>query len=328
MPTPKISVIVPVYKAEKYLNKCVDSLLAQTFTDFEVLLIDDGSPDCSGKICDEYARKDNRVKVFHNENGGVSSARQFGIDHAQGEYTIHADPDDWVEPNMLENLYRKAKEEDVDLVICDYYEHRGKRCDYIKQQLSSLDSRTVLKELFQQLHGSCWNKLVRRVCYDKYNIHFPEGLNYCEDLLTWIQMFQHDDIRIAYLPKAFYHYDRFVNVNSISIGNRKSMYDKIGAFYEALGLVLDRAEFSNEFLSIKFRWAFMAIVCYSLSYAQYKSKFMELRYIPNKEIKGRLSWERLCVKSALYGFYPLFKLIIEVRHLLGMVKRYILCSFG
>lgn len=83
--TPKISVIVPVYKAENYLHRCVDSLLAQTFEDFEILLVDDGSPDASGSICDEYAQKDHRIRVFHKENGGVSSARQCGIDHAQGE---------------------------------------------------------------------------------------------------------------------------------------------------------------------------------------------------------------------------------------------------
>ncbi len=102
---PAVSVIVPVYKAENYLCHCVDSLLAQTFPDFEILLIDDGSPDHSGDICDEYARKDSRVRVFHKENEGVSSTRQCGIDNAKGEYTIHADPDDWVEPDMLDELY-------------------------------------------------------------------------------------------------------------------------------------------------------------------------------------------------------------------------------
>lgn len=117
---PAVSVIVPVYKAENYLCHCVDSLLAQTFPDFEILLIDDGSPDHSGDICDEYARKDSRVRVFHKENEGVSSTRQCGIDNAKGEYTIHADPDDWVEPDMLEELYKKAKEEDADVVICDF----------------------------------------------------------------------------------------------------------------------------------------------------------------------------------------------------------------
>lgn len=121
MNMPKISIIVPVYKAEKYLNRCVDSILAQTFTDFELLLIDDGSPDKSGEICDEYARKDSRVRVIHKENGGVSSARQRGLDESIGEYTIHADPDDWVEPTMLEELYNKANKEDADMVICDFF---------------------------------------------------------------------------------------------------------------------------------------------------------------------------------------------------------------
>ena len=117
---PKISVIVPVYKAEDYLHRCVDSILVQTFTDFELILVDDGSPDGSGVLCDKYAQIDKRVKVIHKENGGVASARQCGIDNACSEYTIHADPDDWVEPNMLEELYNKAKESKADMVICDF----------------------------------------------------------------------------------------------------------------------------------------------------------------------------------------------------------------
>ena len=118
---PAISIICPVYSAEKYIHRCLDSILAQTFTDFELLMIDDGSPDNSGKICDEYAEKDSRIRVFHKENGGVASARQIGLDNAIGDYTIHIDPDDWVDPNMLEELYAKAKEADADIVICDYW---------------------------------------------------------------------------------------------------------------------------------------------------------------------------------------------------------------
>mgnify|MGYP001251132114 CR=1 FL=1 len=114
-------------------------------------MVDDGSPDHSGAICDDYARKDDRIKVFHKLNGGVSSARQYGIDHAIGEYVIHADPDDWVESSMLEELYNKAKEEDADMVICDYYMNYENKQVYKKQEPSSLDHRTVLKELFQQL---------------------------------------------------------------------------------------------------------------------------------------------------------------------------------
>ena len=212
--TPKISVIVPVYKAEAYLHRCVDSLLAQTFTDFEILLVDDGSPDKSGEICDEYARKDIRVRVFHKENGGVSSARQCGMDHAQGEYTIHADPDDWVDPTMLEELYLKAKEEDADMVICDFYEERKNKTIYVRQQPSSLDHETVLCELFQQLHGSCCNKLVKRACYREFGVKFPLELSYCEDLFVNTCLLSHK-INVAYLPKAYYHYDQYTNGESL-----------------------------------------------------------------------------------------------------------------
>ena len=106
--SPTISVIVPVYNAEKYLHRCIDSVLAQTYKDFELLLIDDGSKDSSGTICDEYAAQDARVKVFHKENGGVSSARNVGLDHARGEWIMHLDGDDWIEHDMLERLIQKG----------------------------------------------------------------------------------------------------------------------------------------------------------------------------------------------------------------------------
>lgn len=201
---PKVSVIVPVYKAEAYLHRCVDSIIAQTLTDWELLLVDDGSPDRSGEICDEYASKDARIRVFHKENGGVSSARQKGMDEAQGEYTIHADPDDWVEPTMLEELYKKAKDDDADMVICDYFTNEGSNQTYITQKPSNLNSNTVLKELFQQLHGSCWNKFVRRSCYSG-KADFPDGINCCEDLVWCIKVLINNP-QISYIPKAYYHY--------------------------------------------------------------------------------------------------------------------------
>lgn len=220
---PLVSVIVPVYKAEKYLHRCVDSLLAQTFTDFEILLIDDGSPDRSGIICDEYAAKDSRIRVFHKENGGVSSARQCGIDNALGEYTIHADPDDWVEPEMLEVLYQKAKQEDADMVICDYY-FEGVQRKYMCQRPSGFDGRTVLCDLmFQKLHGSLWNKLIKRACYKIYGITLPKGLDYCEDVVTLVQLWQ-NPIKISYVNKAFYYYDQHINEYSITRAYTKTTY--------------------------------------------------------------------------------------------------------
>jgi glycosyltransferase involved in cell wall biosynthesis len=119
----KVSVIIPVYKAEKYLQNCVESALAQTFADFECLLIDDKSPDRSGAICDEFAAKDKRVRVIHNErNQGASLGRKTGLDSAKGEYVLFVDSDDRLAPTMVEKLYAKAIEEKADMVYCDYYE--------------------------------------------------------------------------------------------------------------------------------------------------------------------------------------------------------------
>lgn len=203
---PIISIIVPVFNAEKYIYRCIDSLLSQTFTDFEIILIDDGSTDNSGNICDEYATKDKRIKVIHKENGGVASARQAGTDVACGEYIIHADPDDWVEPSMLEELLGKAEKTGADVTICDYYIRDDKGCRYICQEPPNLEADSVLCALFHRLHGSLCNKLVKRACYIKYNLRFIPGVNYCEDVLIWVQLLQHQEVKIAYLNKAFYYY--------------------------------------------------------------------------------------------------------------------------
>jgi len=125
--SPKISIIVPVYKVEKYIHKCVDSILNQTFKEFELILVDDGSPDNCGNICDEYVNKDERVKVIHKENGGLSSARNAGIDIAKGEYIGFVDSDDYIEPDMYEILYKVSKENKCDIVSCSSIIHYPNR---------------------------------------------------------------------------------------------------------------------------------------------------------------------------------------------------------
>ncbi|GMO37902.1 MAG: hypothetical protein Ta2B_17610 [Termitinemataceae bacterium] len=115
---PVISVIIPVYNVEHYLRRCLDSVLAQTFTDFECILIDDGSPDKSPAICDEYAKKDSRFVVIHQANAGVSAARNAGLDIAQGEWITFVDSDDWIEPDMLRVLYQNAVKHQSDVSVC------------------------------------------------------------------------------------------------------------------------------------------------------------------------------------------------------------------
>ncbi len=281
MTTPKISIISPVYKAEKYLKRCVDSIIAQTLSDWELLLIDDGSPDKSRGICDEYATKDSRVRVFHQENGGVSSARQKGLDEATGKYIIHVDPDDWVEPTMLEELYQKAKNDDADMVICDFYRNEGVRQEYVKQEPIKLDNKTVLFELlFQQLHGSCCNKLVKRVCYSIYGVSFPEKMNCWEDLYVNVSLLRYESVRIAYLPKAFYHYDYAVNTNSLVRRPTKQTVLSQTFFINSLSSELG-ADFDEAFYRLKVQTKDLAWRFDLMNEEEYKALFPEIteRYI-------------------------------------------------
>lgn len=211
----KVSIIIPVYNASKTVKRLLDSIKIQTLTDFEALLIDDGSTDGSAKILDEYSDVDNRFKVVHKQNGGVSTARQIGIELAKGEYVIHADSDDWMDPTMLEELYTEARAKDADVVIADYFVCSKQGETVCKQQPSDLSPEHVLQDMFDnKLFGALWHKLVRTDLYRKYNAKFFKGINHCEDLLIWVQLLQHQEVKVSYLPKAYYHY--VVNDNSIT----------------------------------------------------------------------------------------------------------------
>ena len=216
-----VSIIIPVYNVELYLSKCIDSILAQSFTDWECILVDDGSKDKSGSICDNYALKDNRIKVIHQNNSGVSIARQVGIDNVCGEYSIHIDPDDWIESNMLEELYNKAKSDDADMVICDYYKHEGGVQQYINQRPNLLEPIKIIEQMlttnmYPPLYGSCWNKLVRCSCFNSSDnlIRFePDDLSLGEDVVFNCRLLMSTVHRVSYLNKAFYHYE--VRSNSL-----------------------------------------------------------------------------------------------------------------
>lgn len=221
MSKPLVSIIIPVYNVELYLSKCIDSILAQSFTDWECILVDDGSKDKSGSICDNYALKDNRIKVIHQNNSGVSIARQVGIDNVCGEYSIHIDPDDWIESNMLEELYNKAKSDDADMVICDYFKHEGGVQQYINQRPNLLEPIKIIEQMlttnmYPPLYGSCWNKLVRCSCFNSSDnlIRFePNDLSLGEDVVFNCRLLMSTVHRVSYLNKAFYHYE--VRYNSL-----------------------------------------------------------------------------------------------------------------
>lgn len=200
-----ISIIVPIYNMQHLMRRCVDSLLSQAFTDYELLLVDDGSTDDSPAICDEYADQDARVRAYHKSNGGLSDARNYGLQRATGKYSIFADPDDYVDAKGLDALYAEAERTGADMTLCDLYREDEYSRHYMRQRPSSLDHETVLRELFLHVGGFTVNKLIRTYLYAEYDIRFPLGIYGCEDQYTMARLLLHD-ISIAYAPVAFYHY--------------------------------------------------------------------------------------------------------------------------
>ena len=241
----RISVIMPVYNAQAALQRAVNSIIAQSLQDWELLIINDGSTDDSDRICDDYAKKDARIRVFHQENKGVAMARQLGVEQARGEYSIHVDADDWVEPTMLEEMFQKAIEEDVDIVIADFFSTNAHEERIVKQQPSSLLPEEVLRDLFRgKIFGGLCHKLVRHSLYEKYHACFFAGINYCEDVLIWAQLLQHKDIKMAYLSKAYYHY--VMNPSSITHAYTRSTYEMRKRFQKKLIEVLPQNGYEQE----------------------------------------------------------------------------------
>ena len=201
-----ISVIVPIYKVEKYLKRCVNSLLAQSYSDFELILVDDGSPDNCGNICEEYAAKDKRIRVIHKENGGLSDARNVGLGIAKGEYIAFVDSDDWVATNYLETLLKVIELTDSDICECEVLKTTGEIEKYKKsdEQYTSYSSEKALELLIcdKILHQYVWNKLYKRSCLK--GIPFAVGkIN--EDEFWTYQVFGNAR-RITKISNVLYYY--------------------------------------------------------------------------------------------------------------------------
>ena len=180
---PSISIIVPVYNAEKTLNRCVDSILSQTFQDWELLLIDDGSTDRSGEFCDKYASKDQRIKVFHKTNSGVSSARNIGLDYAKGEWVVFVDADDFVKEPYLTHLLEHSQKQ-VDLVISYAEIHDGndiRKESYPSKLVDDTNFESMFIENDMHWHTSPWSKLYKRSIIEKHHLRFCEGMHIGED---------------------------------------------------------------------------------------------------------------------------------------------------
>ncbi len=194
---PKVSVIIPIYNAEKYLKRCIESVLKQDFEDFELLLIDDGSKDSSGHICDEYAKQDARVRVIHKENSGVSDSRNLAISKARGEYLQFLDSDDWITPDATGLLVRSAMENECDLVIADFYRVIGERLahkgDIREEGVMSREefALQMMEKPADFYYGVLWNKLYRRDIIKNHGLSMDKDISWCEDFIFNMEYIRH-----------------------------------------------------------------------------------------------------------------------------------------
>lgn len=215
---PKVSIIVPVYKAEKYLRECIDSIISQTFNDWECILVDDGSPDMSGAICDEYARRDPRIRVIHKENGGVSSARNEALGTIASKWLTFVDSDDSLYPNTLELLVDVAEQNELDFIQC--YFNR----EYIEGQVLAATTEVLSASQYADTENyltSVWGALFKTSIIREHSLRFDENLRLGEDqifLLNYIQYCK----RIQRLGDALYFYR---NNGESAVNNPKPEYE-------------------------------------------------------------------------------------------------------
>ena len=203
----EISIIVPVYNVEKYLCRCLDSILSQSMQDYVVFLIDDGSKDQSGEICDDYAEKDNRFTVVHHQNQGVSKTRQKALDMVSTDYVAFIDPDDYIEKDYLEKLYNAADKTNADLVWCDYVENRLNSDTDHPCDLSDMTREGLLRGILDSKFSAVlWNKLFRASIIKDNNICFEASLKTAEDILFVSKFICHSS-RFSYVNNALYNYN-------------------------------------------------------------------------------------------------------------------------
>lgn len=329
-----VSIIVPVYNAEKSLKACVESILKQTYKNIEVILINDGSEDNSGYICEEYTRNDERVKVIHQSNSGPSSARNTGINNARGKYIQFVDSDDSIEHNMTERLVQQIENDKSQIVICGYNIVQNSNGDeqIIKRnpKIYGIHHKSDFLKKFGRLYfngfiNSPWNKLYNVEIIRKFNIRFPEDINIGEDLLFNLDYIKYCD-KISIINESLYNY---VNLHYSSLTKsykesyfktQKFLHQKVNEFLKDYNIYNDENKIFVEQV-----YSYRIIECIEnlfhnnseLSFKYKKSEIEEiisdvtvrenLLYFKNKRILERLVF-LLIRKKSVNIIFLLFKL--------------------
>lgn len=267
----KISIVVPIYNIEASLSRCVDSIKNQIYKNWELILVDDGSPDGCGTICDEYAENDHRIRVIHKQNGGSASARNAGLSIATGDYITFVDGDDWIENEGYEKMLRCAMETDSDIVMSNFTIQKADgTCSVRKEGFDKPNSVELIKAMMTgRLHGSNCNKIYRRSLVEENDIHFIDGADYTEDLAFNIKLLTLTT-KVAYVPIAYYHYciyDNSMSHRQVSSDNmRKKDLQKvtnvmdISNWLKVNGCWMDKIEHELNYCKLIAKMPFLSVV--------------------------------------------------------------------
>lgn len=326
----KISVIVPVYNVEKYIEKCIRSIMKQTLEEIEIIVVNDGSLDRSLEIIDRLLKEDQRIKVITKKNGGLSSARNTGIKIATGKYIQHIDGDDWVEKDFLKSMYEFAEKENLDIVVSDYYEDyfdekkkikKGKK----KSEKIIFDSKEYLKDLFYDDDApAMWNKLFKTSLYKENNIFHPENISIGEDLSTAPRLIYFSK-KIGYLKKAFYHYmQNSQNMTNKATGINKCQifqcFDLLKNFFENQNANYEELLYRSSIYHLKNFISFEPIFenkDYMEGYKRFLSLIKDERFNKNREIidKTTLLFIRIFI------FFPYKTTFLFINKIIILLKK-------
>ena len=231
-----VSIIVPIYNAEQYLRRCVDSILNQEYTDFELLLVNDGSTDASGDICEEYGDRDPRVIVIQKENTGVSDSRNRALDRARGKYLQFLDSDDWITPDATRLFVRAAEEYGCDMVISDFYRVVGERLstkgDIEEEGVLTREefAAHMMENPADFYYGVLWNKLYRRDIVEEHNLRMDTDINWCEDFMFNLEYIRYAKVFYALHAPIYYYVKRKGSLASQGINISKTVKMKLNVF--------------------------------------------------------------------------------------------------
>lgn len=233
---PMVSIIVPIYNAEQYLRRCVDSILNQEYTDFELLLVNDGSTDASGDICEEYGDRDSRVIVIQKENTGVSDSRNRALDRARGKYLQFLDSDDWITPDATRLFVRAAEEYGCDMVISDFYRVVGERLspkgDIEEEGVLTREefAAHMMENPADFYYGVLWNKLYRRDIVEEHNLRMDTDISWCEDFMFNLEYIRYAKVFYALHAPIYYYVKRKGSLASQGINISKTVKMKLNVF--------------------------------------------------------------------------------------------------